>query len=187
MTSAGVTLTNGLDLEADVVLWATGSVASPLFREAGLPCTERGFVRVGRTLQSREHPWLFAAGDCAAVEGYEGLARVGVHAVKQGPTLRDNLGAALGALRQTGTAAAADLQPFRPYPVTPLIVSTGSAEAMWTANGTWARGRPLLRLKHLLDGRWMRKYAEPWQDVPLWRMLGADHAAAGLECERVNV
>ena len=173
-----VRLTNGLELEGDAVLWATGSTAPPLFREAGLPCTERGFVRVSRALRSRAYPWLFAAGDCAAVEGLEHLARVGVHAVKQGPTLRDNLGAALEALRQTGTVEGADVRPFQPYPVTPLLVSTGAADAMWTAKGTWTHGRPLLRLKHLLDGRWMRKYARPWRGTPLWRMLDADHAAA---------
>ena len=173
----GVTLANGLQLAADAVLWATGSTASPLFRDAGLPCTERSFVRVAPTLQVVGHPRLFAAGDCAVVEGHEGLARVGVHAVKQGPVLRDNLGAALQAL-QAGNVAQADLLPFQPYPITPLILSTGTDEAMWTADGRWAHGRPLLRLKHLLDGRWMRKYAQPWTNRPLWRMLDADHAAA---------
>ena len=172
-----VTLTSGLQLAAEAVLWATGSTASSLFRDAGLPCTERGFVQVAPTLQVAGHPRLFAAGDCAVVEGHENLARVGVHAVKQGPVLRDNLGAALQAL-QTGDLAKAHLRSFKPYPVTPLILSTGTDEAMWTADGRWAHGRPLLRLKHLLDGRWMRKYTQPWMDRPLWRMLDADHAAA---------
>ena len=176
VSESGVTLANGLHLAADAVLWATGSTASPLFQEAGLPCTERGFVQVTPTLQVAGHSRLFAAGDCAVVEGHEKLARVGIHAVKQGPVLRDNLSAALQAL-QAGDLAKADLRPFQPYPVTPLILSTGTDEAMWTADGRWAHGRPLLRLKHLLDGRWMRKYAQPWVDRPLWRMLDADHAA----------
>lgn len=173
-----VTLASGLELEADAVLWATGSTAPPLFREAGLPCDERGFVRVGRALDVREHPRLFAAGDGALVAGHEDLARIGVHAVKQGPVLRDNLGAALRALRQKIPLAEAGLRPFSPYPVAPLLVSTGAAEAMWTSGNVWAHGRPLLRLKHLVDGRWMRKYASSWKGTPLWQMLGAGHAAA---------
>ncbi len=151
-----VVLDSGETIACDVALWATGSAGPPLFKDAGLPITEQGFVRVAQTLQVEGHPRLFAAGDCAAVQGYESLARVGVHAVKQGPVLARNVIRAAH-LMQEGRAAES-LDKFKPYPLTPLILSTGLPDAMWTARKLWFHGRPMLRLKHAVDRRWMRKY-----------------------------
>ncbi len=151
-----VVLADGTRVACDVVLWATGSKGHPLFRRAGLAVTDKDFVRVGRTLQVENHPYLLAAGDCAAVAGLEGLRRIGVHAVKQGSVLRYNA-------IHTATALQAGREPtslrrFRPYPVAPLILSTGAPEGLWTAGKLWFKGTTYLRLKHAVDRRWMRKY-----------------------------
>ena len=172
----GIRLDDGRTLEAYAVLWATGSAGPPLFRRAGLPCDARGFLRVAPTLQCPAAPRLFAAGDCAVLDGLEDLARVGVHAVKQGPVLRDNLERALrGRLGET-----APLKRFSPYPLTPLILSTGRPEGLWTAGRFWLHDRPLLRLKHVVDQRWMRNYhGGRWKDTPFWRMADARAALEG--------
>ncbi|MDX1530972.1 MAG: FAD-dependent oxidoreductase [Rhodothermales bacterium] len=171
-----VVLGSGARLRADRVLWATGTEGPPFFREAGLPTDERGFLWVDRTLQCGAAPWLFAAGDCAVLRGHERLARVGVHAVKQGPVLRRNVRVALDALAGGRSLDRLALRSFRPYPLAPLILSTGQREGLLATDRWWIRGTPALRLKHLVDRRWMRKYAPAW-DRPLWSM--ADLAAAG--------
>ncbi len=153
-TPEGVVLASGDVLAADAVLWATGSSGPPLFAQAGLPTDTRGFVRVEKTLQVEGHPHLFAAGDCAVVEGHENLARIGVHAVKQGPVLRDNV----MCMTAVEDASPSRLRAFTPYPIAPLILSTGGREGLWTTGDRWFKGRPVLRLKHAVDRRWMRKY-----------------------------
>ncbi|PAP78060.1 NAD(P)/FAD-dependent oxidoreductase [Rubrivirga marina] len=154
----GVRLRSGETLPADAVLWATGSVGSPLLGEAGLAVTERGFARVDRGLRSVSDGRIFVAGDAAAVEGHEDLARIGVHAVKQGPVLRENVARALAALADRRDPAGAGLQPFRPYPVAPLLVSTGEPTAWWLAGPVALHNGPVLRLKHAVDRRWIDRY-----------------------------
>lgn len=151
-------LTGGTRLLADAVLWATGTTGPGLFRLAGLPCDDRGFVRVTPALHVPGDPAVFAAGDCAVVDGHEDLARVGVHAVKQGPTLYANVDRAVQALRQQGSLARVSFSTFRPYPVAPLILSTGTPEGLLVAGSWWVAAGWALRLKHAVDLRWMRRY-----------------------------
>lgn len=164
-------------LAADVVLWATGTVGPSFLAESGLSTDDRGFLYVTRQLRTPSHPRIFAAGDCATIPDAD-LAKVGVHAVKQGPDLRANLDRTLHELQQSGsTPAASALTAFRPYPVTPLILSTGARTGLWTAGSLWAAATPLLRLKHWIDRRWIRTYApERWGDAGWRRLLGAEAA-----------
>ncbi|HKL88296.1 MAG TPA: FAD-dependent oxidoreductase, partial [Salinibacter sp.] len=166
-------------LGADVVLWATGTVGPPFLQESGLSTDDRGFLHATRQLRTPSHPRIFAAGDCATIPDAD-LAKVGVHAVKQGPDLRTNLDHTLRTLRDHGsTPAASALTAFRPYPVTPLILSTGERTGLWTAGSLWASSTSLLRLKHWIDRRWIRTYApERWGDAGWRRLMGAEAAAA---------
>ena len=135
-----VRLENGECLRADFTLWATGTAGQPIFREAGLPVTGKGYVRVGRDLRCVAAPWLFAAGDCAAVEGLE-LDRSGVNAVREGLVLRRNLDRLVKAAGRGRNLESVPLEPFRPHPVSPYLVSTGTPEAMLALGPTlWARG-----------------------------------------------
>jgi len=152
-------------LPADRVLWSTGSVGPDLFEDAGLVCDEKGFARVTPTLQCMGFPRLFAAGDCATVAGHEALRKVGVHAVKQGPVLRANLELALSALTAGQAPHAWHLDTFEPYWMAPLIFSTGAPEGLWTAGPFWLRSRSVLRLKHVIDRRWIRRYNPAWGDA----------------------
>ena len=156
----GVQLETGETIGADAVLWATGSVGPPIYREAGLSVTDDGFARVDRGLRSIDDGRVFVAGDGATVEGLEHLKKVGVHAVKQGPVLRENVGQALAALGRGQDPGAVHLRPFRPYPVTPLVVSTGEPEAWFTAGPLAVRGGAWLRLKHAVDRRWIDRYRD---------------------------
>lgn len=168
---------SGCDQLADVLLWATGVVGPDVLRSSGLPTDARGFLHVDRTLRTA-HPRVFAAGDGATVEGTS-LAKVGVHAVKQGATLRANLDRTLQRLAERGCVpAASGLSRFRPYPIAPLILSTGDRAGLWTAGPLWAAHPWLLRLKHWIDRRWIQAYApERWGDASWRDLLGVEAAA----------
>jgi len=176
-TDGSVQQSGGASVPGELLVWATGATGQPIFREAGLPCDSRGFVHVRPSLQCGAAPRVFAAGDCAIVEGHETLARVGVHAVKQGPLLANNVERALEALHHNRSPSEVDLQAFRPYLFAPLILSTGTDEGLWTAGPLWFRGRWALRLKHFIDLRWIDKYqlaeADRWS---LGQMLHARSA-----------
>jgi selenide,water dikinase len=166
-------------LAADVVLWATGTVGPSFLADSGLATDSRGFLHVTPRLRTPSHPRIFAAGDCATLPDAN-LAKVGVHAVKQGPDLRTNLDHTLHELRQSGSPPdASALTQFRPYPVTPLILSTGARTGLWTAGSLWAASTSLLRLKHWIDRRWIRTYTpEQWGDAGWRQLLGAEAAGA---------
>jgi selenide,water dikinase len=163
-------------VRAGAVLWATGTVGPAFLRESGLPTDDRGFLRVTDSLRVPTHPRIFAAGDCATLLERP-LPKVGVHAVKQGPDLRANLDRTLRHLSTGAPPPAPSLTSFRPYPVAPLVLSTGTREGLWTAGSVWAAHPWLLRLKHWIDRRWIRRYVpEHWGDAGWRRLLGPEAA-----------
>lgn len=165
-------------VHADAIFWATGAVGPDLFARSGLPTDDDGFVRADPTLQVEDSNRIFAAGDCATLTGYEDLAKVGVHAVKQGPVLRRNLERSLRQIRLEGKPAGRDsLTAFRPYPATPLILSTGIPEGIWTTGSVWWSGASALRLKHWIDRRWMQTYNPAWDGRPMRRLADTKAAA----------
>lgn len=169
-------LDGGERITTDAVLWATGGIGPSIFREATLRVDERGFVRVGPTLQVHESPALFVAGDSAMIDGYEHLDRIGVHAVRQGPVLRDNVFAAIRALQDGRRPDSAAMTAFRPYPIAPLILSTGSPTG-WMKLGRFSlHGGPILRLKHKVDRRWMERYVPPHTYQGHWDVRSARSA-----------
>lgn len=159
-----VRLTDGSSLRADRVLWATGSVGQGWLTDA-LQTGKRGFVRVSASLQARGHPRIFVAGDAALVDGHEDLARVGVHAVKQGPTLRENVHLFTEALARREAPETIALQSWRPYPTAPLILSTGNRDGLFVAGPLAIRGTWALALKHRVDRKWIEPYLST---TPSW-------------------
>jgi NADH:ubiquinone reductase (H+-translocating) len=57
------------ELPCGAFVWAAGLAPSSLGREAGLAVNGRGQILVDAALRSISHPWVYAAGDCAALEG----------------------------------------------------------------------------------------------------------------------
>jgi len=172
------TADGGVSLEASTVLWATGTVGPSFLRASGLPTDDRGFLRVTSQLRSPTHPRIFAAGDCATLQDRP-LDKVGVHAVKQGADLRTNLERTLRHLATGTVPPSSALTSFRPYPLAPLILSTGTREGLWTAGSMWAAHPWILRLKHWIDRRWIQSYVpEHWGDAGWRRMLGPEAASS---------
>jgi NADH dehydrogenase len=124
-----VTLSDGTELDAGLLVWTAGVQANPLVGRLGLPLDEQGRVRVGPTLQVDGHRNVWALGDCAAVPN---LATPGQldpptsqHALRQGRRLAANLLAA-----QTG-------RPLQPYRFRSLgqVATLGRKEGIADLNG----------------------------------------------------
>jgi len=132
----------------DVVLWASGATALPLLAESGLALDERGFVRVDETLCSVSHPEVMAVGDCAAL----GEAKSGVHSVRQGAVLADNLRCLVRGLRA---------HPYKPRAKALLILSCGNRYAIAMRGGWSAQGHWVWWWKNWIDRRWLKELAAP--------------------------
>jgi NADH dehydrogenase FAD-containing subunit len=68
----GLTLADGADEPADVVVWTAGFAVGDLAARAGLAVDARGRVLVDATLRSSSHPDVVAIGDAAAAVGSDG-------------------------------------------------------------------------------------------------------------------
>lgn len=145
----GLALSDGQVLAADFVIAATGSTAPRWLAGSGLACTAGGYAAVGANLKSPSHPAIFAAGDIAERIDRP-LARSGVHAVKAGPVLADNLRAAL---------AGAPLQDYQPAARTLYLLSLGNRRAIASWGGWGASGRLAWWLKDRIDRSFVARYS----------------------------
>ncbi|HVE89974.1 MAG TPA: FAD-dependent oxidoreductase [Burkholderiaceae bacterium] len=119
-------------LATDATLIATGASAAPWLRETGLALDERGFIAVNSHLQSTSHPFVFAAGDAAALIETP-PPKSGVYAVRAAPPLAANLIAA---------ATGEPLTSFEPQRRALYLLTTGPKHAIaswgaWAAAGRW--------------------------------------------------
>ena len=133
---------------SDLTLLVTGTAAAAWPRASGLAVDADGFIAVDTTRRSTSHPFVFAAGDCASVVGHP-RPRSGVHAVRAGPVLADNL---RRALREESLRAAAPQQRAL------YILAAGRRSAVacwgpWTLAGDW-----VWRWKDRIDRRFMQTF-----------------------------
>lgn len=143
-----VRLADGSELPARLTVWATGAAPPEPLVASPLPTDDDGFVRVRPTLQVVGHPDLFAVGDCASVEGRD-LPRAGVHAVRQGPLLRDNLEARLRGGR---------LRRYRRGADALALLNLGDGRALAVRWGVAVSGRWVMWLKDRIDRRWVDRF-----------------------------
>nr|WP_163502208.1 FAD-dependent oxidoreductase [Halomonas socia] len=142
---------DGRTLAFDELLWATQAGAAPWLADTGLALDGVGFIRVDDHLASISHPHVFAAGDTASMVNYR-RDKAGVHAVRQGPALADNLRASLHDR---------PLTRYRPQRRHLALISTGDRYAVasrgpWSWSGDW-----VWRWKDRIDRRFMARYRPP--------------------------
>ena len=142
-------LADGSDVGFDLLVWVTGGVAPPLFRESGLETDSRGFVLTRPTLQVEGHDNLFAVGDCATLIEHPATAKAGVYAVREGPFLIDNLNAFL---------EGRELRRYTPQRDFLALLNLGDGTAVGGKWGLSFEGRWVMRLKDWIDRRFMRKF-----------------------------
>ena len=147
---AALHLPGGGAVPCAAALWATGVVAPAFLAASGLACDARGAVQVDAALGSVSHPYVFAAGDCAAFIG-QPLPQSGVWAVRAGPVLATNLRRAA-----TGQPPA----PWQPQRDALAILGLGHGQAVAWRNGVTLSGGLAWRWKDRIDRAWMRRYQE---------------------------
>ena len=160
------------DVVFDAAIWVTNAAPAAWLRQTGLATDDQGFVAVNDRLQSISHPFVFAAGDVAALAGYR-LAKSGVFAVREGPPLARNLRYAC-----RGEA----LESYRPQRHHLALISTGDKYAV-ASRGRWnAEGALIWRLKNYIDRRWMRMYRDLDAMAPMPAPSVGNGAAPEMRC-----
>lgn len=143
-------LSDGSYIEVATALWVTGAAGPAFLAASGVACDEAGCIRVTADLRSISHATVFAAGDCAALEG-EPRPKAGVWAVRAGAALAENL-------RRAARGQA--LRPWKPQRDALAILGLGGGRAVAWRNGIGVKGRAIWRLKDKIDRRWMRMYTD---------------------------
>jgi selenide,water dikinase len=135
-------------IPSDATIWATGAGAPLWLRETGLTVDARGFVAINECLSSVSHAAVFAAGDCATMQGHR-YPKSGVYAVRQGPVLAENLRRALNG---------EGLLKYRPQRTALSLISAGDKYAIATYGRYSHEGAWVWRWKNYIDRKFMRKY-----------------------------
>ena len=143
-----ITLDDGTEATADVVLWATNARPPKLLSALGLPLDERGFLKTDETLRTTSGQPIFAVGDTGTIHGTI-LPKAGVYAVRQGPVLWHNLREQL---------AGRQLRHYQPQRDFLKLLSTGDQRAVFGYHGFAAHAPWCWRLKNWIDRRFMEKY-----------------------------
>ena len=146
-----ICLTNGQSIDTQLTVLATGYASAALLAKTDLSRATDGSANVTSTLQSVNHPHVFAAGDCAHVSGAE-VPKSGVYAVRQGPLLAANLLAKL---------TDKPLEDYRHNANALMLLSLGKKRAVASRNGFTLGGDWVWRWKDKIDRQWMQKYAPP--------------------------
>jgi NADH dehydrogenase FAD-containing subunit len=131
----------------DYAIVASGISPPELFSNSPLPNQGEG-LPVNDYLQSPDFPELFGGGDCIDLQSKR-LKKVGVHAIRQSPVLRNNLLAAL---------EGKPLQRFLPQKQFLLIFNLGLGRALATGYGISWTGFPALLLKSYLDRNFVKRF-----------------------------
>ena len=140
-TEGEVWLEDGHARRCDHLVVATGLRAPPLTSGLDLPFDPLGRLRVSPTLQSAGDSTVFAAGDCAAIEGHP-RPLAGVFGVRAAAVLIDNLCA---------SATGAPMRAYRPQRRWLAIIDLADGTALAMRGRLWWAGRLALRLKRRLD------------------------------------
>ena len=150
VTRAGVHLANGKDLAADLIFWAAGSSAPPLFATSQLPTDAAGFLLIDAELRCTTRPEIFASGDCATLIDHPRLPKAGVYAVRQAPVLAHNLRASPRRER---------LRRYRPQRLALALLNTGDEQAILSYGPLAWQSRWAWRLKDRVDRRFIARFA----------------------------
>ena len=140
---------SGDQLEVDDVFWVTSAAGQSWLTDTGIATTERGFLAVEPTLQSKNYPNIFAVGDIADVIKYS-RPKAGVYAVRQGPPLYNNIARVL-----SGKSP----KEFKPQSSFLSLLATGDKYAIASKHGWSAEGRLIWRWKDWIDRSFMARFS----------------------------
>ncbi|MCH1496935.1 MAG: selenide, water dikinase SelD [Rubripirellula sp.] len=138
-------------LKTDLAITSTGAAAPSLLKSLPFEKDEGGFLLVDDQLLAKGSNCVFAVGDCSS-HYQKPLPKSGVYAVRQGPTLWNNL---LRALREQ------PLAPFKPQTQFLKLINLGDGRALAHRGNLTATGQWVLNWKHRIDDRFISMYSDP--------------------------
>ena len=144
-----VVLQNGDQIDHDIVLLATGSVAHEFYRNSGVQVDAKGYMRVNSFLQNIDYPFIFGIGDCIVFDAYDYVTKVGVYAVKEGPILWQNLKA---------YSQEEPLKTYLPQEKYLSILSTGNKSGVLEYYGLVMHGSWVWQLKNWIDVKFIQQF-----------------------------
>ncbi|MGB8000966.1 MAG: FAD-dependent oxidoreductase [Anaerobacillus sp.] len=151
VTSTSLITSIGKQISYDQVLWLTGPKAPGLFSASKLPVDQDGYLLVEDTLQVKEYPAIFAAGDCASIRQYPALPKAGVIAVRQSEVLWENI---------KGFIKEKDGSLFQPQKKYLSILSTGQKQGLLIYGNVVLHHHLSWILKNRIDLKFMKKYSD---------------------------
>ena len=157
---------SGGAVDFEQVLFTTGAKAPRWLAESGLPVDDDGFVRVDGFLRADGLADVFAAGDCVHFLPRP-LPKSGVFAVREGPTLVENL--RRRAVSRTG------LRKYRPQRKTLALLTSGDRRALMAYRGLHLEGPAIWRWKSRIDLRFMEMFGPR----PVMPMEGESNTCGG--------
>jgi pyridine nucleotide-disulfide oxidoreductase family protein len=147
----GLQFSDGHRIYADQVIAATGAKPLPWLRQSGLSLNQQGYILVDACHRTQSHPEVFAVGDTCARTDVQ-MARSGVHAVKAGPVLADNLYALLD-------DSAAQLKDYQPRKSSLYLLACGPQYAIASWGRVSFEGHWVWRLKDWIDRGFIKKFS----------------------------
>jgi selenide,water dikinase len=163
-------LESGEQVACDAVLWATNASPPPLLRDSGLTLDANGFLAVQDTLQTLSDPAIFGTGDCVGLASYPDLQKNGVHAVREGAVLFNNVAALL---REQ------PMRPFRPRRFCLMLLNTADSKAILSYGPLVFKSRWARRLKDRIDRAWIDKFT---RFTPMAEVEGAAETSSLMRC-----
>ena len=142
--------------EFDVCFLVTPVAPPRWVANSGLDVDDRGFLKIGRTLQSTSHPIIFAAGDVATIAD-DPRPKSGVYAVRAGPVLARNVRQYLQGRR---------LKRWSPQSKALALLGTADGKAIAVRGAHVSASRAWWWLKKWIDRRWMAKYTDLHMPAP---------------------
>lgn len=141
---------DGHHIEADVIVLAIGLEAHSLMYKTGLPTHPKDGLLINAALHSIADERVFAAGDCAAMEGFD-LPKLGVFGVRQAVYIHANLLASL---------EGKPLAEYKPQKRYLAILNLGDGTALSTWGPFWWNGRSSMWVKDWIDRRFLEGYRQ---------------------------
>lgn len=149
VTASVVHTSDGRALPAQLAIFATRASAPEWLAASGLATDSLGFIAVDSHFQSVSHAGVFAAGD-VATNLADPAPKSGVHAVRAGPLLFENLRAVLWGRRPTAV--------FERQHRTLALIASGDRHATLSYGPIGLSGRWLWRWKDRIDRRFVARY-----------------------------
>ncbi len=165
VTADGLVSTSGEQLASDRVFWVTNAAPHPWIAASGLAVNAQGFALVSNTLQSTSHPFVFAAGDNATLDG-DPRPKSGVFAVRMAKPLLANLRRFLHGK---------PLRAYHPQRDFLSLIGASDGTAVASRKGIAWHSPLMWKLKDHIDRKFMRKFedlpamgeeAQPAPDTP---------------------